>query len=71
MCLLFSGLELCFGQPVDSELLKLVNNEVAELRESIEVWKEDVQSDQVYSIHNYKTVGIKGLLGEGGTGGSF
>ncbi|CAB4002904.1 Hypothetical predicted protein [Paramuricea clavata] len=41
------GLELCFGQPVDSELLRFVNTEVAELRESVKLWKEDVENSQV------------------------
>ena len=42
------GLALCFGQPVDSALLKLVNTEVGELRESVRLWKEDVEINQVH-----------------------
>ncbi len=36
-----SGLKLCFGQPVDYALLKLVTDEVAELSTSVETWKLD------------------------------
>ena len=38
---------MCFAQPVDPELLKLVNTEVAELREVVNGWKDDVEIDQV------------------------
>lgn len=39
-----SGLQLCFGQPVDSELLKLVKNEVAELHKVVETWKFETET---------------------------
>ncbi len=38
---LMSGLKLCFGQPADPALLKLVTDEVAELSASVETWKFD------------------------------
>ncbi|XP_028414268.1 uncharacterized protein LOC114537435 [Dendronephthya gigantea] len=43
------GLALCFGQSVDSELLKLVTNEVCELRGSVKTWKfeSDTQIDEL------------------------
>jgi hypothetical protein len=34
-----SGLQLCFGQAVDPELLKLITKEVAELRTDVAKWK--------------------------------
>ncbi|XP_028408780.1 uncharacterized protein LOC114531345 [Dendronephthya gigantea] len=40
------GLDLCFGQPVDSELLKVVKTEVAELRDSMKDWKRDAEFEQ-------------------------
>jgi hypothetical protein len=36
---LLLGLELCFGQPIDKELLNLITQDVAELRSSVEKWK--------------------------------
>lgn len=41
------GLKLWFGQAVNSELLKLVNNEVAELRNTVKLWKGDMDVNQV------------------------
>lgn len=49
---MYKGFKLCFGQPVDPELLKVVNTEVAELRECIRYLKEDVDSEQVYCVDN-------------------
>ena len=36
---LIPGLQLCFGQPVDRELLELVKKEVADLSTSVQTWK--------------------------------
>jgi len=42
----FSGIQLCFGQPVDTEILTLLRSKVDELSEVIETWsfekKEEV-----------------------------
>ena len=39
------GLQLCFGQPVDHELLELVTKEVAELRTAVETWKIESEAE--------------------------
>ena len=39
------GLQLCFGQAVDLELLKLVTKEVAELRKAVETFKTEGDSE--------------------------
>ncbi len=36
---LLLGLELCFGQPIDKELLNLITRDVGELRSSVEKCK--------------------------------
>jgi hypothetical protein len=36
---LILGVELCFGQAIDSKLLNLITQDVAELRSSVEKWK--------------------------------
>jgi hypothetical protein len=38
------GLELCFGQPVDPALLKLVTKEVAELDMAVKTWEFESES---------------------------
>ena len=43
----FSGLQLCFGQAVDPALLNLIKAEVAELRDSLKSWNDDVDNIQV------------------------
>ena len=40
-CLVLLGLQLCFGQAVDPELLKLMNSAVDEIKESVKFWKDD------------------------------
>ena len=45
-----TGLQLCFGQPVDHVLLKLIESELAELKDSIKLWKEDKEYDKVQSF---------------------
>ena len=42
------GLQLCFGQAVDLELLELVTKEVAELRTAIKTWK--IESDSKMNL---------------------
>jgi hypothetical protein len=38
-------LQLCFGQAVDVELLKLVTKEVAELCAAVETWKTENETE--------------------------
>jgi hypothetical protein len=38
-------LQLCFGQAVDVELLKLVTKEVAELSAAVETWKTENETE--------------------------
>ena len=56
---LFSGLQLCFGQAVDPELLNLIKIEVAELRDSVKLWKDDVDNTQVCYVHIHVGEGEK------------
>ena len=33
-----TGLQLCFGQPVDVEILTLLRSEIDEVREAVQTW---------------------------------
>jgi hypothetical protein len=46
-----SGLQLCFGQPVDNQILNLLRSEVDELREAVQTWSLD--SEQVWEFVHF------------------
>ena len=40
---LFSGIKLCFGNSVDSELIDLIRTEVGNLQESVTLFHKDLK----------------------------
>ena len=40
-CNFISGLQLCFGQPVDNEILTLLRSEVNELFQTVQKWSSE------------------------------
>ena len=46
----FTGLQLCFGQPVDIEMLSLLRSEVNEVAEAVQTWM--LKKKQVSKVFN-------------------
>ena len=56
------GLQLCFGQAVDPELLKLINSEVAELKESVKFWKDDQVPSLTILLCSHACISVVGNI---------
>ena len=50
-----NGIKLCIGNPVDSELLHLIQTEVGNLQESVTLCNEDAKADKERLLHSLKT----------------
>jgi hypothetical protein len=52
-----TGLQLCFGQPVDVQILTLLRSEIDEVREAVQTWMLKKNQVLIYFVNpnNYYT----------------
>jgi hypothetical protein len=46
-----TGLQLCFGQPVDVQILTLLRSEIDEVSEAVQTWKLKKNQVLIYLVH--------------------